>query len=81
MAFRLDKESRISNQQDDVIRLTSGVLRRIPGDAVLHFQFETIWLLRRDGEVTVSEQEDLWPPHRLAILGQPARRVTHTFAE
>jgi hypothetical protein len=81
VAFRLDKEGRISDQQDDMIRMTSGLLSEVSGDAVLHQELETIWLLRRDDDVTVSGQEDLWPPPRLAILGPSARRVTHTFAE
>jgi hypothetical protein len=81
VVFRLDKESKIADQQDDMVRVTSGVLSRIPGDAVLHQELETIWLLRRDNEVTVSEQDDLWPTARLAILGHSARRATHTFAQ
>jgi hypothetical protein len=81
VTFRLDKEGRISDQQDDMIRMTSDLLSEVSGDAVLHQELETIWLLRRDNDVTVSEQEDLWPTPRLAILGSSARRVTHTFAE
>ena len=81
VAFQLDKENRIADQQDDVVRLTSGLLGRVPGDAVLHRELETIWLLRRGGELTVSEQGDIWPPQRLAALGLPYRRLTHTFAD
>lgn len=81
VVFRLDKDNRIADQQDDVIRLTTGLLSRIPGDAVLHYQLETIWLLRRSGELTINERDDIWPPHRLALLDQPVRRATHTFAE
>ncbi|MFI5584445.1 SitI3 family protein [Amycolatopsis sp. NPDC051758] len=81
IAFQLDKERDISEQQDDVIRLVSGLLARVGGDAVLHHQFEEIWLLRRDGVLTVSEQQDIWPPQRLAALSQPFHRQTHSFAE
>lgn len=45
-----------------MIRLVSGLLDRVPGDAVLHSGFEDIWLLRRSGDVSVSEQADPWPP-------------------
>lgn len=81
VAFRLDKESRIPDQQDDVVRLTSGLLGRIPGDAVLHRELEDIWLLRRGDQVSVSERDDLWPPQRLAALPHPYTRATHTFSD
>jgi hypothetical protein len=80
VAFRLDKEGEISDQEDDMIRLVSSLLDRIPGDAVLT-DFDNIWLLRRGGDLSVSEQADLWPPHRLAALSQRYRRATHAFAE
>lgn len=81
VTFRLDKTGAVTDQQDDMIRLVSGLLERVPGDAVLHFDFEDIWLLRRGMELTLNERDDLWPPHRLAALSQPYRRATHTFAQ
>ena len=81
VAFRLDKEGEVDYQQDDIARVVSGLFERVPGDAVLHREFEDIWLLRRDGELTLNEQDDLWPAHRRAALSQPYRRATHTFAE
>jgi hypothetical protein len=77
---RLDTDNDVGAQQDDLVRLVSGLLDRVPGDAVLHREFEDIWLLRRGGEVMVSEQDDLWPARRLAALSQRYRRVTHSFA-
>jgi hypothetical protein len=53
-----------------MIRLVSDLLDRIPGDAVLHFQYEQIWLLRRNDELSLNERSDIWPPQRLA-LGTP----------
>jgi hypothetical protein len=78
--FRLDKFTDMSAQKDDMIRLVSDLLDRVPGDAVLHFQYEQIWLLRRNGELTLSERDDIWPPQRLAAVHQPYRRATHTFS-
>jgi len=78
--FSLYKHDKISDQQDDMIRLVSGLLDRIPGDALLS-GMDTIWLLRRNGDLTVNEQDDIWPPRRLAALLQPYRRATHTYAE
>lgn len=81
VAFRLGKENGATPQQDDMIRLVSGLLERVPGDAVLHLHYEYIWLLRRGGDLSLSEQADIWPPHRLAALSQRYRRATHTFSE
>lgn len=62
-----------------MVRLTVGVLDRFPGDAVLHFQLEQLWLLRRSGTLTLSEDDFAWPPERLALVHQPYQRATHTF--
>ena len=78
--FRLDKFTDMSDQKDDMIRLVSDLLDRIPGDAVLHFQYEQIWLLRRNGELSLSEQDDIWPSQRLAAVHQPFRRATYAFS-
>jgi len=80
VGFRFDKFTDMSEQDDDMVRLVSGLLDRVPGDAVLHFQLEKIWLLRRDGDLSVSEDPNIWPQHRLAALSQPYRRATHTFS-
>lgn len=80
IVFRFNKHDKLSEQDDDMIRLVSSLLDRITGDAVLT-DFDDIWLLRRGGDLTVSEQEDLWPPHRLAALSLPYRRATQTFSE
>ncbi|MFH8593690.1 SitI3 family protein [Streptomyces rimosus] len=79
--FELARSGEYSDQQDEMIRLVSELLMRITGDAVLHFQFEVIWLLRRNGELSLNERSDLWPPQRLAAVPRPYRRATHTFAE
>jgi len=79
VAFRLGRAVEYRLQDDDVIRLVTAVLDRVPGDAVLHYQQEMVWLLRRGGELEVSERSDIWPPERLALLTPPYRRVTHHF--
>ncbi|PSL57145.1 hypothetical protein B0I31_102123 [Saccharothrix carnea] len=80
VAYRLAKTD-IGTQQDDVVRLVLGLLAKIPGDAVLHHDFETIWLVRRGGELVLNERDDLWPPHRRGLLTQPYRRETTVFPE
>ncbi|MGW0996710.1 SitI3 family protein [Streptomyces sp. NPDC002523] len=79
VGFRLAKGVEVSDQQDDMIRLIAPLLDRVEGDAVLHFQFEVIWLLRRNGELSLNERDDLWRPQRLALVTQPYRRETHTM--
>jgi hypothetical protein len=80
VVFRQDKFQDGFLQENDMIRLVSGLFERIPGDAVLHLDLELVWLLRRGGELEVSARDDIWPAERLALLNPPYRRVTHHFA-
>lgn len=75
--FRMAKGVEVSDQQDDMIRLVVPLLERMDGDAVLHSDFETVWLLRKKGELSLNEDDDLWRPQRLALVKQPYRRETH----
>jgi hypothetical protein len=79
VVFRLGNGVEASDQQDDMVRLVATLLQRIDGDAVLHFQYEEVWLLRTSGELTLSEDNDLWRPQRLALMTQPYRRETRTM--
>lgn len=79
VAFRLDKSTDMSAQQDEMVRLVSDLLDRVPGDAVLHFDFEYILLLRRGDELSLNERNDIWPQQRLAAVHQPYRRATYAF--
>jgi hypothetical protein len=82
VAFRLNKFADLGAQQDDIVVLTLGLLDLVPGDAVLHRELETVWLLRRDGELSLHERDDLWTPERLAVVGsRPHRRGTPAFAD
>jgi hypothetical protein len=81
VAFRLDRTTDLSGQADEIIRLVSQLLAKIPGDAVLQYLFETIWLLRRGNDLTLNEDDALWPAQRLTLLTQPYRRATYTFSE
>ncbi|WP_129306477.1 SitI3 family protein [Streptomyces sp. L2] len=79
VAFRMGKETETWIQQDDMIRLVAPLLARVDGDAVLHFQYEVIWLFRKNGELNLNERDDIWRPERLSLLQQPYRRQTHMF--
>ena len=74
--FRLDKEADIPHQQDAIVRLAMALLHNVPGDAVLHREMETAWLIRKDDDITLNERDDLWTPERLAMVPPPYRRAT-----
>lgn len=77
VAFRLDKFASLSAQEDDIVRLALGLLDVVAGDAVLHRELELVWLLRRGGEVSLHERDDLWTSERLALVGaRPHHRRT-----
>ncbi len=79
--FRMAKGVEVSDQQDDMLRLVLPLLEQIDGDAVLHCQYESIWLLRKNGELSLSENDDLWRPHRIPFVTQPYRRETRIFED
>jgi hypothetical protein len=79
VAFRFDKFTDMSAQKDDMVRLVSDLLDRVSGDAVLHFDYEYIMLLRRDGDLSLNERSDIWPTDLLAAVRQPYRRATYAF--
>ena len=55
--------------------LIAGLLDRIPGDALLHRDLESAWLVRKDGDLILDESDEAWPQQRLAALGPPYRRA------
>lgn len=68
-AFGLNKFGDFRAQETDVLRLVVGVLAQIPGDALLHYLHEEVWLLRRGGKLTIDQS--LWTPQQLSLLSQP----------
>jgi hypothetical protein len=83
IAFRLMKESAgLSTQEDALVGVAVGLLDVVPGDAVLHREHESIWLLRLGGALSLHESDEVWTPGRLAIVGlRFHRRRTRTFAD
>lgn len=80
VGFSLYKHDKISEQQDAMVRLVSGLLDQVAGDAALS-GMDVIWLMRRNGELTLNERDDIWPGHRLAVMHQSYRRETQSFSE
>jgi hypothetical protein len=77
-AFELYKHDGISEQMDDVVRLSARMLERLTDDAILT-GLDVLWLVRKDGILDVNENPDIWTPERLAELPQPYRRHTHSY--
>jgi hypothetical protein len=75
--FGLSKSGDFEAQETDVLRLVVAVLARIPGDALLHFEHDEVWLLRRDGRLTINDT--LWKPRQLALLTQAYERAPLAF--
>lgn len=64
VAFRFVGSRDWGAQMDEMLWVTLDVLVGVPGDAVLSFQLEEIRLLRRAGELWLSQDDKFWTPAR-----------------
>jgi hypothetical protein len=55
----------VGPQLDEMATIVAAALAAAEGDALLHADFEEVWLLRRGGELVVSDDEGRWPAGRL----------------
>lgn len=78
--FRLEK-SDVERQDDEMVRVVAALLHKVPGDAVLTFGGGVILFVRRDGALTVTDNDEFWPPARLALLGHHHTRGQLKFAD
>ena len=62
-----------------MVRVTARILDEVTGDAVLHRELETGWLVRKGGVVSLNERDDLWTAERLAAMPEPYQRAPITF--
>lgn len=62
-------------QLDEMLTVVFGLLERVPGDAVLHYEESEVWLVRRDGELILTDNDRIWIPERLARVPPPYRRA------
>lgn len=67
--FVLTKHKDLNAQQVNVLRVALCLLAAVPGDAVLLFNGETVWLLRRPDQLILHSQ--LWNEERLALVPGP----------
>lgn len=73
--FRVQAHDDPVEQRQDMIRLVAAVLKALAGNAWLAFGGEISRLVRLDGRVTVSADDDFWLPEVLALL-PPHDRAT-----
>lgn len=69
--FRLNKFTDLEAQKKVLIRLTIELLRQVEGDAVLLFNGEVVWLLRKQGELILNSDMNLWRPDALVLVTLP----------
>lgn len=72
IAMRLDKFEQRDEGRNSVIRIVSLLAKSIPGDMVLLFNHEYVYLLRKDGKVILnSYDKKLWNTEMLSLLDLP----------
>ncbi len=79
--FRTVGDRDREDQIDEMVLVTVDVLRAFPGDAVLNFQLEVNKLLRRDGNLWLSDDDQFWTPARLKLVTIPYERAPLPFPQ
>jgi len=74
--FRFTTADDPVRQTHDMVRLVSVLLTEIRGDAALLFNGDVVWLLRKGGQLTISNEDDFWEPDLQALLPQPFDRAS-----
>jgi hypothetical protein len=77
--FTFDSSGDFDLQVDELLELLVGLLAVVPGDAVLHYEFAEVWLVRRAGAFVLSDDDEIWPPERLARIDVPYDRSHLAF--
>jgi hypothetical protein len=63
----------VDPQLDQMAAIVAAALTATSGGAILHADFEEIWLLRRDDELVLSDDDSRWPPARRAAFPDHTR--------
>jgi hypothetical protein len=63
----------VDPQLDQLAAIAAAALASASGDAVLHADFEEVWLVRRGDELLLSDDDTRWPAPRAARLGPHTR--------
>lgn len=81
IGFQLNGTRDAEPQMRDMLTLVFGVLDRLPADAILHYEYEEAWLLRRGGRLVINSSEGVWHPDLLAMVPQPYELATLQFSD
>ena len=76
VVFRFNTAADVQQQRRDMVSLVSTLLTGTPGDAVLMFAGEVVWLLRKGGQLTISNRDDFWTPDIVELLPRPYERAS-----
>jgi hypothetical protein len=77
--FSIDRDHDFDAQVAQLLQLTFALLARIPNDAVLHYDYADVWLLRRGGQLVLADRDDIWYPDRVALVPAPYGRGPLAF--
>lgn len=80
VTLRLAKFDDLDVQRAQMVGLAVSLLAATPADAVLHHQFDSVWLVRRGGRLVVSD-DDRWRPDLLALVPPPVVRARLAFTD
>lgn len=79
--WRLFSDHEPGPQMDHVVGVVGSLLARTAGDAVLTMNYDVVLLLRRDGELTVHDDDAYWPAECQALLPEPVQRAPLAFPD
>jgi hypothetical protein len=71
LLFHLDSFVDRQKQKGVFLQATFELLRQTSGDAALLFNGEVVWFVRKEGELILSSNRDLWRPEFLALVTLP----------
>lgn len=77
--FTIDGRVDPDRQLDELLQMVFGLLEVVRGDAVLHYEYEEVWLVRRDGQLVLNDDDVMWPPEELARIDLPYQRSHLAF--
>jgi hypothetical protein len=77
--LQIDTQADLGPQYDELLQLVFGLLAAVPGDAVLHYAWAEVWLVRQSGHLILNENGGMWPPDRLARTPIPYNRALLAF--
>lgn len=67
-------------QDDELLQMVFWLLEVVvPGDAVLHYEYYVVHLVRCGGQFVLSDADDVWPPERLSRVPVPYQRSHLAF--